>query len=169
MWGSGSKKKSTKNAKIETLVGRNTEITGDVHFEGGMHVEGTVRGNVHAEDESCVISVSQHGVIEGDVKVPHISLDGTVTGDVYARERVELAPHAKVNGDVYYNLIQMAAGASVNGKMVHKPAEQPLLLEKGQTGTRPGSGGGSGDRSERNDRGDRAGQPGRFEAGKPGS
>jgi len=173
MWGSGSKKKSVKNAKIETLVGRNTEITGDVHFEGGMHVEGTVRGNVHADEEHCVISVSQHGVIEGDVRVPHISLDGTVTGDVYARERVELAPHAKVNGDVYYNLIQMAAGASVNGKLVHKPAEQPLLLNKDKPGDRRGPQNAAGRPSDRGSEhgGDRSATEGAagFEARKPGS
>ncbi|MEA5445228.1 polymer-forming cytoskeletal protein [Gammaproteobacteria bacterium AB-CW1] len=131
MWGSGNKSKGARSAKIETLVGRNTEITGDVKFKGGMHVDGTVRGNVLADGDNCVISVSQHGVIEGDVKVPHIVLDGTVTGDVYSRERLELEAHAKVNGDVYYNLVEMAVGASVNGKMVHKPAEKPLLLEKG--------------------------------------
>lgn len=136
MWGSGNK---TKNAKIETLIGRNTQVTGDLRFRGGMHVDGTVRGNVEAEGEDCMISVSQSGVIEGDVNVPRIVLDGTVTGDVYAREQMELAAHAKVNGDVYYNLVEMAVGASVNGKLVHRPAEKPLLLEqgrgKGESGT----------------------------------
>lgn len=138
MWGNSSKSKGAKSAKIDTLVGRNTEITGDVRFEGGMHVDGTVRGNVYADGENCVISVSQSGVVEGDVKVPHIILDGTVTGDVYSQERLELVAHANVNGDVYYNLVEMAAGASVNGKMVHKPSEKPLLLEKGQAPQRSG-------------------------------
>lgn len=146
MWGNSSKSKA-KNAKIETLVGRNTEITGDVTFQGGMHVDGTVRGNILSDGDDCVVSVSQYGVIEGDVKVPHIVLDGTVTGDVHARERLELEAQAKVNGDVYYNLVEMSVGASVNGKMVHKPADRPLLLEKGrdqgaarsQTDTRSGA------------------------------
>ena len=82
-----------------------------------------------------MISVSQFGVVEGDVKVPHIVLDGTVTGDVYATGQLELAANAKVNGNVYYNLIEMAVGASVNGKMVHQPAEQPLLLEQNREKT----------------------------------
>jgi cytoskeletal protein CcmA (bactofilin family) len=132
MWGSSSK---SKNARIETLVGRNTEVTGDIKFSGGVHVDGTVRGNVVAEGDGSVVSVSQHGVIEGDLKVPHIVLDGTVTGDVHASERLELAAHAKVNGDVYYNLIEMAVGASVNGKMVHRPADKPLLLEQNRQAT----------------------------------
>lgn len=140
MWGNSGKSKGVKSAKIETLVGRNTEITGDVHFQGGMHVDGTVRGNIHADDENCVISVSQTGVVEGDLKVPHVILDGTVTGDVYSSERLELAAHTNVNGDVYYNLVEMAVGASVNGKLVHKPTEQPLLLERGQSGKSSGAG-----------------------------
>ena len=148
MWGSGNK---TKNAKIETLIGRNTQVTGDLRFRGGMHVDGTVRGNVEADGDDCMISVSQYGVIEGDVKVPRIVLDGTVTGDVYAREQMELAAHAKVNGDVYYNLVEMAVGASVNGKLVHRPAEKPLLLEQGRQKDKPGSESGSaGERSQPN-------------------
>lgn len=168
MWGNSSKSKGAKSAKIETLVGRNTEITGDVRFEGGMHVDGTVRGNVHADGENCVISVSQSGVIEGDVKVPHIILDGTVTGDVYSRERLELAAHANVNGDVYYNLVEMAVGASVNGKMVHKPTERPLLLEKGQSSQRSGRGERPGESSRSGEGSQSPGQPqsqGRFEPG----
>ncbi|MDQ2070575.1 bactofilin family protein [Natronospira bacteriovora] len=162
MFGSGNKSKA-KSAKIETLVGRNTEITGDVTFQGGMHVDGTVRGNVRADGDHCVISVSQHGVIEGDVKVPHIVLDGTVTGDVYSRERLELEAHAKVNGDVYYNLVEMAVGASVNGKMVHKPAERPLLLEKGRSesaGDKPGAA-----RPDSQANRQPGGQQGRFDPG----
>ena len=138
MWGNSSKSKS-KSAKIETLVGRNTEITGDIVFQGGMHVDGTVRGNILSDGDDCVVSVSQHGVVEGDVKVPHIVLDGTVTGDVYARERLELEAQAKVNGDVYYNLVEMSVGASVNGKMVHKPADRPLLLDKSRDSAKSGS------------------------------
>jgi cytoskeletal protein CcmA (bactofilin family) len=47
-------------------------------------------------------------------------LNGSVTGDVRCEERIELAAKAKVNGDVYYNLIEMAMGAEVNGSLLHQ-------------------------------------------------
>lgn len=124
MW--GSKKRATR---IDTLVGRQTRVHGDVEFAGGLHVVGVVEGNVSATQNDAVLSVADDGRIQGEVDVPQVHLDGTVEGDVYASERIVLGPHAKVTGNVYYNLIEMAVGATINGKMVHKPAQEPRLLE----------------------------------------
>lgn len=119
MFGNGNKKRSSM--KVETLVGQNTELQGDIHFSGGLHVDGVIKGNVTAEaGSSSVLRLSEHGRIEGEIHVPHISLNGTVNGDVHASEGVELASHARVNGNVYYKLIEMAMGAEVNGNLVHE-------------------------------------------------
>lgn len=123
-----SSSKKRKSAKIDSLIGQNTEVTGDVVFSGGFHIDGKLKGNVRANDPDALLTVSDHGVVEGEVCVPNIILNGTVVGDVYASERVELAAHAKVIGNVYYNLIEMAMGAEVNGNLVHKvePAAEPI-------------------------------------------
>jgi cytoskeletal protein CcmA (bactofilin family) len=126
MWGS---KKKSGSAKIDTLVGRQTVITGDVNFRGGLHIEGTIRGNVTADsDNRSVLVLSEHGIIEGDVYVPNLVLNGTVQGDVHAIERLELVAQAKVKGNVYYNLLEMAIGAQVNGNLVHSK-DDDLQLE----------------------------------------
>jgi len=110
-----------KNAKIDSLVGGNTEVVGDVIYSGGLHIDGVVKGNVIADtDDKSMLSVSEQGVVEGDVRVSYIILNGTVIGNVYALERVELAPNARVTGNVYYNLIEMAMGSEVNGNLVHQ-------------------------------------------------
>ena len=130
MWGnSGSKSKS---AKVETLIGENTEFVGDVHFSGGLHLDGVVKGNVIADDDTLSVAIdSERGFIEGDVRVPRLLLNGKVNGDVYASERVELHRHARVNGNVYYNMLEMAMGAEINGNLVHrKPGEKRLLEDK---------------------------------------
>ncbi|HWP94537.1 MAG TPA: polymer-forming cytoskeletal protein [Gammaproteobacteria bacterium] len=126
MWGGNGSKK--RGPRIVTLIERNAEITGDIRFSGELHLEGRIKGNVHGTDEHSVLTVSQHGGIEGELRVAHIVLDGTVNGDVHAAERVELGPHARVTGNVYYNLIEMAVGATVNGKLVHRPAKPVLAL-----------------------------------------
>jgi cytoskeletal protein CcmA (bactofilin family) len=122
--------KKFKAAKIDSLIGKNTELFGDVHFIGGLHVDGTIRGNVVAKgDAPSVLTLSDHGTIEGEVRVPNIVLNGVVLGDVHAREHVELASNARVTGNVYYTLIEMAMGAEVNGNLV-RAAEgaEPQLL-----------------------------------------
>lgn len=125
----GNKNNSRRTSTdIDTLIGQHTEITGDVKFKGGLRIEGTVKGNVvAAEDPGAILSVANGGRIIGEVRVPHIDLNGNVEGDVYAGERLELDGGAKVKGNVFYKTIQMNAGAEVNGKMVHKPDGRPML------------------------------------------
>jgi cytoskeletal protein CcmA (bactofilin family) len=120
MFGQGKKVKAV-SAKVDTIVGQQTQIEGDIRFSGGLHVDGRIRGNVIAEDGSAsVLTISEHGCIEGDVQVPNVILNGSVQGDVRSDERIELAAKARVTGDVYYSLIEMAMGAEVNGSLVHR-------------------------------------------------
>ena len=125
----GGKNKQSGSAKVHTLVGGDTEIRGDVIFDGGLFIDGTVIGNVEARaGTASILNLSDKGSVEGQVRVPHIILNGTVIGDVYASERIELAAKARVTGNVYYNLIEMAIGAEINGQMVHEAeARNPVL------------------------------------------
>jgi cytoskeletal protein CcmA (bactofilin family) len=124
MWG----KKKSNSTKIETLIGTAMEIQGDLIFSGGLHVDGKIVGNVIAEEDAhSMLVLSDQGQIEGEVRVPYVILNGQVTGDVYASERVELSRHGQVKGNVYYNLLEMAMGAEVNGNLVHCKDEKKLL------------------------------------------
>ncbi len=121
-------KPKAKASKIETLIGTSIEIHGDLIFSGGLHIDGKVIGNVIAEEGSnSMLILSDHGSIEGEVRVPYVVLNGEVIGDVYANERVELSGKAQVKGNVYYNLLEMAMGAEVNGSLVHCKDEKKLL------------------------------------------
>ena len=124
-------RKQRRHTVVDTLVGGNTKINGDLNFEGGCHVDGTVNGNVSADTESdSALSVSEDANIKGGVTVPYVVLHGIVRGDVFASKRVELGPTARVIGNVYYNLIEMAIGAEINGKLVHQPEGQVRLIEQ---------------------------------------
>jgi len=124
-------RKQRRHSVIDTLVGSNSEVNGDVHFAGGCHIDGTVRGNVSADpDSNAALSISEDGSVEGGVTVPYVVLNGIVRGDVFASQRVELGPTARVIGNVYYNLIEMAIGAEINGKLVHQPEGKVPLLEQ---------------------------------------
>lgn len=115
-------KSKPKPQRIDTLIGAGTRIIGDVHFGGGFHIDGHVKGNVDAPpDSGATLSVSDTGVIEGAVAVPNVVLNGTVKGDILAHDRVELGATARVTGNVYYGLIEMEMGAEINGKLIHEP------------------------------------------------
>jgi len=106
--------------KITTVIGVGAVIEGSIHFTGGIHVDGTIHGNVSAEqDERSTLILSDTGLVEGDVQVPNVVLNGKVVGDVLASGRVELAANARVAGTLYYKLLEMEMGAEVNGQLVY--------------------------------------------------
>lgn len=125
MWKNDGKDDASRPAKaagtVDTLIGRQSEITGDVRFTGGLHVDGKIKGKVSAgSDKNAVLSVSESGIVEGDVHVPHVVLNGTVEGDLHAAQRLTLSAKARVNGNVYYKLIEMSSGAMINGQLVYE-------------------------------------------------
>ena len=114
-----SNKKAKRSSDLDSLIGANTKMVGDVHFSGGLHIDGSVKGNVIAEGDDSLVTTSEKARIEGNVHVHNMVLSGEVVGDVYALKHIELAPNARVTGNVYYNLIEMAGGAEVNGSLIH--------------------------------------------------
>lgn len=115
----GSKKAAATNA-FDTLISGKAEIVGDIHFSGGLHIDGKVTGNIIAEDTSkAVLRVSDKGVVEGEVSAPHVIVNGTILGDVHSCEHLELAAKAEVKGDIYYNTVEMVMGAKVEGRLTH--------------------------------------------------
>lgn len=124
-----------KPPKVSTVIGEGTRVTGDLHFSGGLHLDGSVIGNVGADGGAhTTLTISELGRIEGDVRVDNLILNGTIVGDVYASERVELASKARVTGTVHYRLLEMAMGAEVNGQLVHcEEAPAPALLTAADT------------------------------------
>lgn len=113
-------KAKSKLNRIDTLIGEHTQIKGDLSFDGGLRIDGTIVGNINASnDNNALLTLSNKGTIEGDVKVPNLVVDGNISGNVFASEHIELAANAKISGNVYYNLLEMAMGAEVNGQMIH--------------------------------------------------
>lgn len=125
-----SSSSSSKGAAMDTLIGRQTEVLGDVRFSGGLHVDGKIKGNVSVvgTDKSAHLSVSETGAIEGDVRVPTMMLNGSVIGDVRASEKLSLAAKARVNGNVYYKVLQIEPGAMINGQLMFEGSDQLAAL-----------------------------------------
>jgi len=116
----GRKKKNKLHNHIDTLIGINTNITGDICFTGGLRIDGHITGNViAADDEHSTLVLSDEGSIEGKIKVANIIINGTVTGPIHAQGYLELQAKAKVYGDVYYGSLEIQLGASVEGRMIH--------------------------------------------------
>lgn len=125
-----SNRKETRNgahAECTSLIAAGTEIRGDVLFTGRLHIDGKVEGSIRADDPGAVLTLSNQAQVVGEIVAPHIVINGAINGDVTAGERLELASNARVEGNVYYKVLEMSAGAQINGKMVCR-AEPPRQL-----------------------------------------
>lgn len=108
---------------VDTLVGPQVVIRGELQFAGGLYLEGQLIGRASAEPgAAATVTVAPRGRVEGELRAPVVIINGTVKGDVHASERLELGASARVEGNLHYAVIQMAAGAAVTGQLVHVPA-----------------------------------------------
>lgn len=135
MFGS-DKKNGRPTSAVDSLIGSRTTIRGDLSFAGGLHVDGRVVGAIVADEDAtdAVLMVSAKGRIEGEVRAPHVVIHGEMHGDIIASERVELGAHARVTGNIHYKLLEMSAGAQVNGKIVREEEPRKRLTgpERGE-------------------------------------
>jgi cytoskeletal protein CcmA (bactofilin family) len=128
--------RDSKQARIDTLIGKASRVHGDLEFEGGLHLDGTIAGNVRATPvEGSSLSISETGAIEGNVEAGSVMLNGAVRGDIVARDRVVLGATARVQGNVYYGVIEMTLGAQIMGKLtrISEKAVDPVPEGAGST------------------------------------
>jgi len=124
------KNKSTQRDgfAIDTLIGPDVVIRGDMEFSGGLYVEGRIVGRITAiEGRPASLVLAEQGSVEGEIHAPVVIINGTLTGDVHASERIELAQKARVEGNVHYTVVEMSAGAQLTGRLVHVQAQARVL------------------------------------------
>nr|WP_281502366.1 polymer-forming cytoskeletal protein [Alcanivorax sp. S6407] len=109
------------------MIAPSATVKGDLEFTGGLHVQGTVEGNISVGKDGGRLIIGETGVVKGEIQVPQVVINGRVEGDVHASENLELAEKASVEGNVYYQMIEMVMGARVNGKLVRLDDERRNL------------------------------------------
>ncbi len=120
-------KSSVSPTAIECLIGERMSIVGDVTFAGGLQIEGKLKGTLRADDSNdAFVKLNDRGRVEGEIHAPQAEIHGELIGDVVA-DRLQLGSSARVRGNVFYRVLEMAAGAQVNGQMVHQDEPQKQL------------------------------------------
>lgn len=136
MWSKDKTKNSLQRFAGKTsLIAAGGVLNGDLRFLGAVQVDGRVNGNVLTSDG--MVRVSVEGQVEGEIRASRVVIDGEVVGDVYAAEHLELGARARVRGNLYYGLMEMAMGAQIEGRLCHlkdeaRPLELPASLDVAQ-------------------------------------
>jgi cytoskeletal protein CcmA (bactofilin family) len=115
-----SRSKNKPQSRIDTLIGIESSIDGSIRFNGGLRVDGKIKGDVtEADSGACTLVLSESGSIEGAIKVSHAVINGKVTGPVRASHYLELQGKSRIVGDVHYQTLEMHTGAVIEGKLVY--------------------------------------------------
>ena len=128
MFANRKKSPSIEVTKLSSLIGEDIEITGDLHFAGGIRIDGRVHGNVIASTATQgaghgLLVVSEKGRIEGTVRCGDAVINGTIVGDLEVEHFLELQSKARVTGTIRYRNLRMDVGALVQGQLVAVDAE----------------------------------------------
>ena len=114
------KKSNRVQNSIDTLIGADTRIDGNVFFSGGLRVDGAIKGDVTEPNASpSTLILSESGRIEGAVIASKVVINGKVIGSVKASQFVELQAKSSITGDLYYKSLEMHTGAVVEGRLVY--------------------------------------------------
>ncbi|MDD4881914.1 MAG: polymer-forming cytoskeletal protein [Gallionellaceae bacterium] len=118
----GKKNNAAATGSIDCLIGVKTRIEGNILFEGGLRVDGQVKGNLLGSQNSMLI-ISEQAMLEGEISTTQAVINGKITGTVHVVDRLELQAKARITGDVRYRTLEMHPGAVVEGRLIHQAAE----------------------------------------------
>jgi len=124
------KKAAAPQTRIDSLIGAGTRVEGNINFSGGLRIDGIVQGDiVGTPDAESTLIISEQATVEGEIRVSHLIVNGTVKGPIHAIESLELQPRCKVTGDVYYTSLEMHLGAVVDGHLMHRSEMESRTVE----------------------------------------
>lgn len=130
------KKHTPPQKRIDSLIGAGTIVDGDVNFKGGLRIDGVVHGNVVSTDgEPGTLVISEQARVDGEIRVSHIVINGTVNGPVSADTYLELQARSHVTGDVAYKTLEMHVGAVVEGRLNHAEPGSASVVELKRVGS----------------------------------
>jgi len=121
---------SSAPSKLDTLLGENTKIKGDISFNGVLHLDGKVSGSILGAQNDDILTISESGHVDGKIEVANIVINGTVKGDIIASGKIEVASKANIEGNVYYQNIEMNTGSRINGQLIYQKDDKTNKITK---------------------------------------
>ena len=125
---------NNQSQNIDTIIGQNTTVKGDLIFSGMMHLLGKVEGSITSASDNDTLIVSESGQVNGSLKTGNLNINGTVEGDITVSGKMEVASKARINGNIFYVNIEMETGSQINGKLIYQGGDvTPLERKKSQS------------------------------------
>lgn len=104
---------SVTNGNGATLISAGTTLKGDISSSNDLRIDGTVIGNINS---SAKIIIGSNGVVEGDITGTQADIVGKVSGNIRAKDILQLKGESVVTGNLYAGKLQIEPTATFNGQ-----------------------------------------------------
>ena len=121
----------TSSDKNTTSIGENCTIDGDITFDKTIEIHGRITGTVKIAENctTAMLVIKKNGIVEGDVYGDEVVIEGEVIGNVTGKKKITIKSSSFVSGNVYYDILDMNGGATVNGNLIRNKGKEPQKLE----------------------------------------
>tara|TARA_A100001388_G_C28374522_1_gene313974 strand:+ start:34 stop:507 length:474 start_codon:yes stop_codon:yes gene_type:complete len=121
----------TSSDKNTTSIGENCTIDGDITFDKTIEIHGKITGTVKIAENctTAMLIIKKNGIVEGDVYGDEVVIEGEVIGNVTGKKKITIKSSSFVSGNVYYDILDMNGGATVNGNLIRNKGKEPQKLE----------------------------------------
>ena len=121
----------TSSDKNTTSIGENCAIDGDITFDKTIEIHGKITGTVKIAENctTAMLVIKKSGIVEGDVYGDEVVIEGEVIGNVTGKKKITIKSSSFVSGNVYYDILDMNGGATVNGNLIRNKGKEPHKLE----------------------------------------
>lgn len=128
------------SSKIDTIIGPNSTIKGDIHSKGTLRIDGNIEGKVTSDS---TIILGEKGVAKATLTAQQVIIGGTVHGNIVATDRLEILSSGRVHGDVQTATARLiiAEGVQFEGRVSMGAAKKSE--ENGRSGGQAQAQGGS--------------------------
>jgi cytoskeletal protein CcmA (bactofilin family) len=107
------KRKEYDEHRMTGFFDKDTEFRGELSFKGSFRIDGRFKGTVVSDS---MLVIGDQGVVEADVKVGYLVINGEIKGTLQAEEKVEIHGHARVFGTIITPKLKVEEGALIEAK-----------------------------------------------------
>ncbi len=125
----GKRPEAVQPKGVDTIIGRETQITGRLVAGGTIRVDGRVEGEIETDGD---VVVGEPGKVAASIRARNVTIAGEVQGNIHAAGRLELVPSGKLYGDVEVAILAIEDGAIFKGmcEMIAEDVAPKLLPGK---------------------------------------
>lgn len=98
---------------VNTIVGKDASFEGIIDFKGSIRIDGKIEGKINSTDGTVI--VGEQAMVKADLNVGIAIIRGEVVGKIEAKDRIEVYPPGRIEGDILAPIISIDTGVIFNG------------------------------------------------------